>query len=112
MNYFPVSLATGKAFCNRAVELDKIHYNLTNQISTLLVSPRRYGKTSLALQAFEKIKWPYAHIDLYKAVSEDDIARFILNGIGKLLGMIENTPSKLIKTATEFFSNFLLGFLV
>jgi AAA+ ATPase superfamily predicted ATPase len=79
---------------------------------TLLVSPRRYGKTSLALKAFENIKWAYAHVDLYKALSEEDIAQFILNGIGQLLGRIEGTPKKLMKVATEFFSGFQLKFVL
>ena len=112
MNYFPVSLASGKAFCNRKEELKQIHYNLENKIATLLVSPRRYGKTSLVLQALEHIKWPYAHIDLYKALSEDDIARFILNGVGRLLGQIERSPKKLMKVAAEFFAGFQLKFAI
>lgn len=112
MNYFPTSLASGNAFCNRKVELKRILYNLENLIPTLLVSPRRYGKTSLSLKAFEQIEWPYTHIDLYKALSEEDISRFILNGIGQVLGQIENTPEKLIKVASEFFAGFQLKFVV
>lgn len=112
MNYFPTTLAGGKAFCNRKEELQRTVYNLKNTSPTLLVSPRRYGKTSLALKAFEDIKWPYAHIDLYKALSEEDIARFILNGIGQLLGQIESTPEKLMKAANEFFSGFQLKFVL
>ncbi len=112
VNYFPLSLASGKAFCNRRNELKRIHYNLKNKNATLLISPRRYGKTSLALQAFESIQWPYAHIDLYKALSEEDIAHFILNGIGQLLGKIESTPQKLIKVASDFFTGLQLKFAV
>ncbi len=108
MNPFPTTLASGEAFCNRKHELKRLQYNFTHKIPTLLVSPRRYGKTSLALKAFEQIKWPYAHIDLYKALSEEDIARFLLTGIGQLLGKIEKTPKKLIKVATEFFAGFQL----
>ncbi len=110
MNYFPTSLVTGKAFCNRKKELKRIHYNLEKHIPTLLISPRRYGKTSLALQAFETIKKPYCHVDLYKALSEEDITRYILNGIGKLLGKLENTPQKLMKVAADFFSGIQLKF--
>jgi hypothetical protein len=77
-----------------------------------LVSPRRYGKTSLALKALEHSQRPYTHIDLYKALSQEDISRFILNGIGQLLGQIESVPEKLIKTATEFFAGFHLKFVM
>ncbi|MGD9153238.1 MAG: hypothetical protein PVG30_06255 [Gammaproteobacteria bacterium] len=67
------------------------------------MSPRRYGKTSLALNSFSKIKWPYAHIDLYKALDEEDIEKTILNGIGELLGKLETVPGKLLKLASNFF---------
>jgi addiction module HigA family antidote len=110
MNYFPVALAGGRAFCNRTNELKRLQYNFDNNIASLLVAPRRYGKTSLALQAITKAKLPYAHIDLYKALHEEDIARFILNGIGQLLGKIEPTPKKLIKLAGDFFGTFQLKF--
>ncbi len=55
-------MAAGKAFCNRRDELQRISYNLKNTNPMLLISPRRYGKTSIALQAFNQINWPYAHI--------------------------------------------------
>ena len=65
--YFPTYLAIGNAFCNRTEELKRILYDLKKGIPVLLISPRRYGKTSLAMRAFEKLKYTYAHIDLYKA---------------------------------------------
>jgi len=105
MNYFPTYLALGGAFCNRKEELKRILYDLNGNTPILLISPRRYGKTSLALKAFEQIKWPYAHVDLYKALSEEDIVKYILNGIGQLLGKIESTPKKLMLLAGEFFSS-------
>lgn len=105
MNYFPTYLALGDAFCNRKDELKRVIYDLNGNTPILLISPRRYGKTSLALNAFEKIQWPYSHVDLYKALSEEDIERFILNGIGQLLGKLESTPSKLLRLASDLFSD-------
>ena len=108
MNYFPTYLALGSAFCNRKEEIKRILYDLHGNTPILLISPRRYGKTSLALKAFEKIKWPYAHVDLYKALSEGDIVTYILNGIGQLLGQLESAPKKLMLLVGEFFSNLQL----
>jgi len=105
MNYFPTYLALGDAFCNRKEELKRVLYDLHGNTPILLISPRRYGKTSLALKAFDQIKWPYAHVDLYKALSEEDIVKYILNGIGQLLGKIENAPKKLMLLAGEFFAS-------
>ena len=105
MNYFPTYLATGKAFCNRKEELKRVIYDLKGNTPILLISPRRYGKTSLALKAFEQIQWPFTHIDLYKVLSEEDIIHFVLSGIGQLLGKIETTPKKLLLLAKEFFGS-------
>ena len=105
INYFPTRLAKGAAFCNRKSELKRLKYNIETVNPSLIISPRRYGKTSLALRAFEQIKWPYVQIDLYKAFSEKDIEKFILNGIGTLLGKLEKTPKRLISLAADLFSN-------
>ncbi|MBX3708985.1 MAG: ATP-binding protein [Gammaproteobacteria bacterium] len=112
MNYFPTYLALGEAFCNRKEELKRISYNLKDNTPILLISPRRYGKTSLALKSFEQIKWPYAYIDLYKALSEEDIERFILQGIGQLLGKIESAPKKLLHLAGDFFASLQIKVVV
>jgi len=105
LNYFPTALALGEAFCNRKDELNRIHYNLKGNTPILLISPRRYGKTSLALKSCETIKWPYVHVDLYKALSSNDIEQYILQGIGQLLGKLESTPSKLLKIASDYFAS-------
>ena len=105
MNYFPTHLALGRAFCNRKDELKQLKYNIEGINPALIMSPRRYGKTSLALNTFSKIKWPYAHIDFYKALSEEDIEKTILNGAGKLLGSIETAPKRLLKLASDFFAS-------
>lgn len=49
MDHFPQALASGYAFCNRKNEMERLKFNLIESRPTLIVSPRRYGKTSLAL---------------------------------------------------------------
>ena len=105
VNYFPTKVAKGIAFCNRKLELKRLKYNIEATNPVLIVSPRRYGKTSLSLCAFEQMKLPYVVVDLYKAFSEEDIEQFILNGIGVLLGKLEKTHKKLIALASDFFSS-------
>lgn len=70
---FPLSVATDEAFCNRTDELGKLQLFIDQQRPVLLVSPRRYGKTSLAIRAIESSELPYVHIDLFSAVDEQDI---------------------------------------
>jgi uncharacterized protein len=105
MNYFPTYLALDKAFCNRKKELQKLFYNIENTNPSLVISPRRYGKTSLIINALTCLKLSYIWIDFYKALTKEDIEIFILNGIGKLLGQLETTPKKLMNLANEFFAS-------
>ena len=105
MNYFPTYLALGQAFCNRKQELKLLVNNITQNTPTLIMSPRRYGKTSLALNALEKLKLPYSHVDLYKELSEEGIEQAILNGVRRLIGKLEKGLRKLLKLASDFFAD-------
>lgn len=112
MNYFPVALAGGRAFCNRTYELERLHYNFKQGNHTLLLSPRRYGKTSLAIRACQMAKLPFVHIDLYKALSVEEIVKLIVSGVGRLLGQIETKPEKLMAGVKEVFGGFQVTFSV
>lgn len=105
INYFPTSLALGKAFCNRKEEIKRLENNIKGGNPVLIMSPRRYGKTSLAINTFKYIKLPYAHIDFYKELTEEDVQLAILNGIGSVISKLETIPNKLLKMASDFFSN-------
>ncbi len=114
-DYFPLGTAHGQSFCNRKNELSYLINNIGLSRPTLIMSPRRYGKTSLALRAFELSKATYTHIDFYKELDANDIAQSIINGVGDLLGKIEGRPKQLLRLAADFFSdlqvNFSLGSL-
>lgn len=110
MNYFVISgLAADNSFCNRENERKKLAYNIETNAATLVISPRRYGKTSLIHQVFRDTDTLFANIDLYKALSEQDIVDFTLTGIGELLGQMEPIPEKLLKVAGQFFSGLQVG---
>lgn len=51
---FPSRTASGKAFCNREKERDLLINNILHLRHTLIISPRRYGKTSLAFKTMSK----------------------------------------------------------
>jgi AAA+ ATPase superfamily predicted ATPase len=100
---FPLSVARGQAFCNRLSETARLKSCIENRRPVLLVSPRRYGKTSLALHAIQQTKLPYAQIDLFSAVDEYDIERSILKGVGKLITRMESIPKRALALASEIF---------
>jgi len=110
MDYFPLSLALGKAFCDRKKELKILSQNLVESRPTLISSPRRYGKTSLVLNAIANVELPYAQFDFLTAINESDIEKIILQGIGGLISRNEKTAAKILKVATDFFSGLNLKF--
>lgn len=105
IDYFPLGVTAGPAFCNRKEELSHLKRNIQLIKPTIIMSPRRYGKTSLALNMFQHLKAIYSHIDFYKEVDEDDIEKSIINGVGQLLGQIEPKPKQLLRLASEFFAD-------
>jgi hypothetical protein len=112
MDYFPLSLAIGGAFCNRKQEVKTLCFNLLESRPTLIVSPRRYGKTSLAIHAITQAEYHHAQFDFLSAVNESDIEKIILKGVGSLIGRLEKGPKKALKLATDLFSglSFKLSF--
>lgn len=110
MDYFPLALASGGAFCNRKQEQQDLLHNLRESRPTLLISPRRYGKTSLALHTIALSKLHYAHFDFLSAVDIDDIEKIILKGVGKLFAQIEKGPRKALQIAMDLFAGLNIKF--
>lgn len=104
IDYFPLSVASGQAFCNREAETKRLQACIAYHRPVLLISPRRYGKTSLALHAIKQLNIPFAHIDLFSAVDEQDIEKCILQGIGRLIASMESIPKRALALAHHIFS--------
>ncbi|MEM1243343.1 MAG: ATP-binding protein [Pseudomonadota bacterium] len=105
IDFFPLSVVTGPAFCNRVKEIDTLKSCINLKRPVLLVSPRRYGKTSLVLNVIEKLDLPYANLDLFSVIDEKDIETVILNGISQLIFKIERIPKKALVLAKQIFKN-------
>ncbi|MCK4760917.1 MAG: ATP-binding protein [Candidatus Aminicenantes bacterium] len=68
-------LVKGENFCNRGTELTEIKKAINNNYSFWIYSPRRFGKTSLILKAFEELpEITTIYIDLYNVQSLDAFA--------------------------------------
>lgn len=104
IDYFPLAIASGSAFCNRLKEIDTLLSSFAYQRPIVITSPRRYGKTSLVLKAINKSKVPYANIDFFSIVDEQDIEKIILQGIGELIYHMESKHKKALQLAVDFFS--------
>ena len=107
---FPQKLALGDNFCNRVEEQEKLRGNILGVRPTLIMSPRRYGKTSLGVYVIEQLKIPYSHLDLFPLASSQDVQNVILGGIGEIIASIESTTSKALKAVSDFFSELSISF--
>ncbi len=59
-----------KNFCNRLTEMEKIKQAASSKNSLILVSPRRYGKTSLIINALEKYQLSFLFVDCFEVQDE------------------------------------------
>lgn len=87
MELFPLRVATER-FCNRIEERALLKRTITEKRPTVLISPRRYGKSSLALKVIEELALPFVEIDLLTAYDDDTICRRIIDGVAKVLSQI------------------------
>ena len=65
-------------FTDRKEELATIKESLNSANHFILISPRRFGKTSLILKAVHATKRPYIFINVQRAVSTADLAELIV----------------------------------
>lgn len=100
---FPEGIAIGSAFVNREEERLYLKKRVNSGQHTVLMAPRRYGKTSLVLKVANELKLPYRTIDLFAAYDEEYVRDQIIDQVSRLV--IELLP-KLEKAKTKLFKIF------
>lgn len=94
----------GSYFTNRTKDAEHLEANLTHGINTILISPRRWGKTSLVKKVMANVIRPdikIIYIDVFSCKSEYDFYKMFASTI------IQQTSSKIeewMTTAKEFLS--------
>ena len=97
----------GTFFTDRKKDAEHLEANLTHGINTILISPRRWGKTSLVKKVISDITRTdvkIIYIDIFSCKSEYDFYRQYASAI------IQQTSSKIeewMKTAKEFLSRII-----
>ena len=102
-NYFPLGLAKGKAFIGRIEDAEWLNKNIDTGIHTLLLAPRRYGKSSLVLNVLENKKLDYVEIDLQLCRSGKSVEMKIIRGIEQIISTAIKEKDKVIQSAKRFF---------
>jgi len=102
---FVFGVATsGENFTDRKEETKRLEYNFKYGINTILISPRRWGKTSLVKKVSDLVQsstLKVVHIDIFSCRSENDFYNMFASAI------LRQTSSKLeewIEAAKSFLS--------
>jgi hypothetical protein len=106
---FPRKLAEGSAFCNREDVRKQLAREIENVEHTVLVSPRRYGKTSLVLKVVDDLGLPFGHVDLFLAINANRVVDRFLEGAAQLMNSMLPNNVQAVKMAKAFFKNFNLS---
>lgn len=94
-------------FCDRKRETESLIQHLDNDRNTMLISPRRYGKTGLIRQVLHLmakrrgVKTVY--VDLYPTRSLSDFARVLATAVAE---SVESPAEKVIKAVSAFARGF------
>lgn len=95
-----------KQFCNRRKELQELKNSIQSGNSLWLYSPRRYGKTSLVMNAFSQIEDVRTiYFDLFHIRDENDFATKYLNVITHELFSVKQDIGLILKKLSGYLKN-------
>lgn len=75
------SIVEGPYFTNRADEVEKVRSVLSSENHIIIISPRRYGKTSLIYKVLKEFQRPSIMLDLQLITTPEDFASQLLKRI-------------------------------
>ena len=71
-------------FTDRTLELQQIMRVMESENHLILISPRRFGKSSLVIKAAKQMERPYLLLNLQKVITTQDLAAKLLKEVFKL----------------------------
>ena len=98
-------VVTGEDFADRETELENITRSLKAGQTIFLISPRRYGKTSLIMNALDKLQkegFYTAYIDLFKVSSFKSLLELYTEVVSRAA---ETKIERFNRLVREFFPN-------
>ena len=108
-------IVEGRQFINRTKEVANLQLNLKSRLSTILISPRRWGKSSLVFEVARKLekqdkKIKFCFIDLYSIRGEEEFYQVFASEILKTTSnKWEEWVSQGKKFITQLIPQFSVG---
>jgi len=104
---FTLAIAKGDSFCNRTREKNTLSKNIENNEHTVIIAPRRYGKTSLIsevirLNEYKHVVW----FDFLKVIDTNDVIQVIGKKLSTLIGEVTSDLSESKGLIYKFFGNY------
>lgn len=81
------TIVDGDFFTDRVAETALLKQKLDSENHIVLISPRRFGKSSLVCKILSEIDRPQIHIDLQYSLSVDDFSAQIVKALFKIFPM-------------------------
>lgn len=105
-DYFPSKLALGDQFCNRIKEKTQLYHNIEQCRHTVLIAPRRYGKSSLVFKVSSESSYPLSAVDLFLAHDDLSVTKRILTGVSQAISQIMPFEQKVLGKLQVIFNHF------
>lgn len=103
---FPAGLAMGDAFYDRVQERKNLQQNILHGMHTVLIAPRRFGKTSLIKKVLEENSLPHLWLDFMVITSIEDAESRFLSHIAELIVTLAGNESRLKNILHQYFNRF------
>ena len=85
IKYFPQGIATDGDFCNRVNERTLLKRKIESNEHTVLIAPRRYGKTSLMAQILKENDFPGTSIDFFFVLNQSEVTKHIFDSVSDMM---------------------------
>ena len=110
--YFPLGIAKGRAFCNRVIERKRLKDNIRASRHSLVISPRRYGKSSLVLYVMNELKILGTRVDLFVTTDERKIEQEIIAGVKNIISQVVPKHEQVLQTIKDYIKKLELKLIV
>ena len=102
-------LVTGKEFTNREEELRRLKNNFRSGINSIVISPRRWGKSSLVEKAVQEVisenpRIKTLFIDLFNVRTEEDFYRILAE---ETIRATTSKATEILHAAKTFFKQWI-----
>jgi len=99
-------LLKSDSFVNRISDIERLKQNIDNQIHTIIISPRRWGKSSMVNLLEDKIgsskKTVFCHMDMFNISDESDFFHQFSN---EILKSTSSKTSEIVENIKLFLKN-------